>query len=57
MIISNDKDLRILLTKIIDVSDFLFLKYKASKENYPMIDENENKLNNKEENGKIIIKL
>lgn len=52
MILSSDKDLRILLNKVMDVSDFLFQRYLSAKENYPLMEENENKLNRREENGK-----
>jgi hypothetical protein len=51
---SSDKELRILLTKIMDVCDFLYQRYTAAKEGYVM-DENDNKLNRKEENGNIYL--
>lgn len=48
---TNDKDLRLLLGKIIDVAEYLYQKYTKSKENFPDYDENEQKLNRKEEDG------
>lgn len=52
---TNDKDLRLLLGKIIDIAEYLYQKYIMSKENFPDYDENEQKLNRKEEDGKILI--
>lgn len=51
---TGDKDLRLLLGKIIDVSEYLYQKFLQEKENYPGYDENEQKLNKKEEDGKLI---
>lgn len=48
---TNDKDLRLLLGKIIDVAEFLSTRYAQEKENYPEYDKNENKLNSSEEDG------
>lgn len=45
----GDKDLRLLLSKIMEVSEYTFQRYKFFKDNFP-IDETENKLNRKEEN-------
>ena len=45
----GDKDLRLLLTKTMEVSEYTFQRYKFFKENFP-IDEADNKLNRKEEN-------
>lgn len=45
----GDSDLRLLLTKTIEVSEYIFQRYKFFKENFPT-DESENKLNRKEEN-------
>jgi hypothetical protein len=49
---TNDKDLRLLLGKIIDVAEYLFSRYLSEKENYPEYEENEKKLNRSEEEGK-----
>ena len=45
----GDSDLRLVLTKVIEISEYIFQRYKFFKENFPA-DENENKLNRKEEN-------
>ena len=50
-----ERDLRLLLGKIIDVAEYLYQKYLSDKENFPGYDDNENKLNRKEEDGKFII--
>jgi len=44
--------LRLLLGKIIDVAEYLHQFYNSSKENYPDYNENDQKLNKKEEDGK-----
>jgi hypothetical protein len=49
--------LRILLGKIIDVAEYLYQFYNTSKINYPEYNENEQKLNRKEEDGKIILNI
>lgn len=48
---TGERDLRLMLAKIMDISDYLQQRYIANKENYPTIDENEIKLTKKEENG------
>jgi hypothetical protein len=53
---TNDKDLRLLLGKIIDVAEYLYQQFITSKENFPEYDENEQKLNRKEEEGKFFNK-
>ncbi len=55
---NNEKDLRITLGKILDVSDFLHQKYIDSRDNDMSMDETEFRLTRKEENGiiNIIIK-
>lgn len=40
-----------LLGKIIDVAEYLDQKYTLDKENYPNYEDNETKLNRKEEDG------
>ena len=49
----NEKDLRIALTRIMDVCDFIYQKYNASKDNEHSYDEHDMRLTRKEENGKI----
>lgn len=49
MVSIGDKDLRLLLTKIMEVSDYAFQRFKFFKENFSA-DETETKLNRKEEN-------
>lgn len=51
---NNEKDLRIALTRIMDVCDYLYQKYTNSKENEQNFDINEMRLTRKEENGKFI---
>lgn len=46
---SEDKEMRLLLNKVLEVSEFLYMRYKYIKENDPL-DENDGKLNRKEEN-------
>lgn len=43
--------MRLLLGKIIDVAEYLYQNYNASKENFPGYEENDHKLNRKEEEG------
>lgn len=45
----TDKDMRLILNKVIEVSEYLFQRYSYYKENFP-IDENEGRLTRKEEN-------
>lgn len=52
---TNDKDLRLLLGKIIDVAEYLFTRYTSERETYPEYDQNENKLNRSEEDGKLFL--
>lgn len=49
--LQNEKDLRITLTRIMDVCDFLHQKYITTKENDQTIDETDFRLTRKEENG------
>ena len=51
-LVSDDKDLRSYLNKIMDASDFLYQKYIVYKEEY-YNDDKEEKLNREEENGKL----
>ena len=46
--------MRLLLGKIIDVAEYLYQMYTSNKENFPGYDENDQKLNRKEEEGKIV---
>lgn len=49
VISQDDKEMRWLLNRILEVSEFVYSKYKTAKENDP-IDDAETKLNRKEEN-------
>jgi hypothetical protein len=51
-LVSDDKDLRSYLNKIMDASDFLYQKYIVYKEEY-YNDDKEEKLYREEENGKL----